>query len=78
MIITLFNPPAIPSPPASSWPSKPTVSETGTPWRPFLFRCYPEAVLLACTELILVAPEVPWIDTAEVHALAAWRRALAG
>lgn len=38
-----------------------------------------ESVLLACTELILVAPppeETPWIDTAEVHALAAWRRAL--
>jgi len=38
-----------------------------------------ETVLLACTELVLVAPpaaEVPWIDTAEVHALAAWRRAL--
>jgi len=38
-----------------------------------------EAVLLACTELVLVAPPVeatPWIDTAEIHALAAWRRAL--
>ena len=38
-----------------------------------------EAVLLACTELILVAPppeETPWIDTGEIHALAAWRRAL--
>jgi len=37
-----------------------------------------EVVLLACTELVLVAPDVPWIDTAEVHALAAWRRALRG
>jgi len=36
-----------------------------------------EAVLLACTELILVAPDVRYLDTAEVHALAAWRRALA-
>ena len=38
-----------------------------------------DTVLLACTELVLVAPpadEVPWIDTAEIHALAAWRRAL--
>jgi aspartate racemase len=34
-----------------------------------------EAVLLACTELILVKPDVPWLDTAEIHALAAWRRA---
>ena len=35
-----------------------------------------EAVLLACTELVLIAPDVPWIDTAEVHALAAWRHAI--
>jgi aspartate racemase len=58
---------------------RPEARESFAPIARGLRRRGADAVLLACTELILVAPpaeEVPWIDTAEVHALAAWRRAL--
>jgi aspartate racemase len=37
-----------------------------------------DAVLLACTELVLIAPDAPYLDSAEVHAVAAWRRASPG